>query len=142
MFRVKGDQMATNREVRARPLSPHLGIWRWSSTMATSIFHRATGVASAFGLLLVTWFVVAVAMGPEAYGTFSAFVSHPVGQLVLFGFTLSISFHLLNGIRHLFWDGGRGFALPVAAFWSWFNILLSAVLAAGIWYLAPGTMGF
>lgn len=134
--------MASTKGARQRPLSPHLSNWRWSATMATSIFHRATGVASAVGLVLITWFLVAVATGPAAYDTFAAFAGHWVGQLALFGFLVSICFHLLNGVRHLFWDSGKGFSLATSNFWSWASIILSGLLALGLWYLAPGTMGF
>ncbi len=140
--RFRGDHMATTNEAKGRPLSPHVGIWRWSATMATSIFHRATGIAASVGLLMVTWFLVALAAGPQAFATFSAFAGHWFGQLVLFGFALSIIYHLLNGVRHLVWDGGKGFGVATATFWSWFSIVLSVVLTLGLWYLAPATIGF
>src|SRR5215831_329187 len=92
-----------------RPLSPHLQIYRWPITMAASIAHRATGIALYAGTLVLLWWVVAVASGPQPYEAFVAAVEHPLGRLVLFGFVWSLSFHMLNGIRHLAWDLGYGF---------------------------------
>jgi succinate dehydrogenase / fumarate reductase cytochrome b subunit len=99
---------------RARPLSPHMQIYRWPVTMATSITHRATGIALSAGTLLVAWWLIATAMGDRAYDTFSLVARSPLGLLVLFGFLWSLAFHLLNGIRHLFWDAGYGFEVKTA----------------------------
>jgi succinate dehydrogenase / fumarate reductase cytochrome b subunit len=97
-----------------RPLSPHLQIYRWPVTMATSITHRATGIALAAGTLLVAWWLVATATSTGAYDLFSGVARSPIGLLVLFGFVWSLAFHLLNGIRHLAWDSGFGFQLKTA----------------------------
>jgi succinate dehydrogenase / fumarate reductase cytochrome b subunit len=91
-----------------RPLSPHLQIYRWHLTMALSIVHRATGLALAAGLLLLTWWLTALARGPEAFATVRAAIDNPLGGLVLFGFTLALLYHLANGVRHLLWDLGYG----------------------------------
>ena len=99
---------------KARPLSPHLGIYRWPVTMATSITHRITGVGLAGGTLLIAWWLTAVSSGPETYGFFSTTMATPLGQIVLYGFAWSLAYHFLNGIRHLCWDFGFGFALPTA----------------------------
>ncbi len=99
---------------RSRPLSPHLQIYRWPVTMAGSIVHRATGVALAAGAVLLAWWLMAIASGPDAYDTFCAVARNPLGQLVLFGFVWSLAYHLLNGIRHLAWDVGRGFDIHIA----------------------------
>jgi succinate dehydrogenase / fumarate reductase cytochrome b subunit len=115
---------------RARPLSPHLTVYRWYPTMATSIVHRVTGVGLALGTLLLAWWLIAVASGPEAFQTFNAVATSWFGQLVLFGFTWALMFHLLNGIRHLAWDMGYGFTPATANRNSWIVILLSVVLAA------------
>ncbi len=133
--------MTTSKRAAERPLSPHLGVWRWSSTMTTSIFHRVSGVGNAMGTVLLAWWLVAVASGPEAYATFASVASHPLGQLVLFGFTVSLTFHLLNGIRHLFWDGGKGFGLGASAAWSWISMVGSVVMAVGVWLWGYSMMG-
>jgi succinate dehydrogenase / fumarate reductase cytochrome b subunit len=99
---------------RERPLSPHMQIYRWPVTMATSITHRATGMALSAGTLLVAWWLIAAASGADAYDTFSTVARSPIGLVILFGFVWSLAFHLLNGIRHLAWDAGYGFDVKVA----------------------------
>jgi succinate dehydrogenase / fumarate reductase cytochrome b subunit len=91
-----------------RPLSPHLQIYRWYLTMALSILHRASGLVLAAGLLLLTWWLTALARGPEAFATVRAAIDNPLGGLVLFGFTLATFYHMANGVRHLLWDLGYG----------------------------------
>ncbi len=102
------------QKVATRPLSPHLSIYRWPITMATSITHRMTGVALTGGLLLTVWWLMAAASGPEAYDFFRMVIATPIGQIAMFGFVWSFAYHLLNGIRHLSWDFGFGFALKTA----------------------------
>jgi succinate dehydrogenase / fumarate reductase cytochrome b subunit len=92
-----------------RPLSPHLQIYRWYFTMALSITHRVTGVGLVLGLVLLTWWLAALANGPESFATVQGLMRNPLGWLILFSFTLTLFFHLLNGIRHLAWDAGWGF---------------------------------
>lgn len=118
-----------------RPLSPHLQIYRWPVTMATSIVHRATGVALAVGTLFLAWWLIALATGPDAYDTFQTLAGSPLGELVLFGFVWSLAFHLLNGIRHLAWDMGYGFAVPTANKTGVLAIALSVLVAIGIFML-------
>jgi succinate dehydrogenase cytochrome b subunit len=98
----------------ARPLSPHLQIYRWYLTMALSIAHRASGMALAIGLVLLTWWLVALASGPEAFAAVEWWKDSFLGVLVLFGYTLVITYHLGNGLRHLVWDVGYGFEPEVA----------------------------
>lgn len=97
-----------------RPISPHLQIYRWYFTMALSILHRVTGGALAVGLLLLTWWLMAMARGPEAYAVVRAAMDNPIGWIVLFGYTFILFFHVANGIRHLAWDMGYGFDKLVA----------------------------
>ncbi len=91
-----------------RPLSPHLQIYRWYFTMALSILHRITGAALVVGLVLLSWWLTALARGPEAFALVRAALDNLLGGLVLFGFTLALFYHMLNGIRHLMWDTGQG----------------------------------
>lgn len=128
---------------RSRPLSPHLTIYRWPVTMATSIIHRATGVALSAGTLLLAWWLVSVASGLEAYGIFAQAAGSLLGQLVLVGFTWSLAYHLLNGIRHLAWDLGYGFTPAKANRNSWIVIVLSVLLtAAAFWAAKSGYGGY
>lgn len=126
---------------RARPLSPHLQIYRWPVTMASSITHRATGIALAAGTVLVAWWLIAAAMGADEYDTFSRVARSPLGILVLFGFVWSLSFHLLNGVRHLAWDAGFGFEVKTAERSGVLVYVLSAVIAIGIFAYVYATKG-
>ena len=89
-----------------RPLSPHLMIYKPQLTSILSITHRATGTALALGSLMVVWWIVALATGAEYYNFVQSILTSWFGQLVLFGFTVAVFYHLSNGIRHLFWDFG------------------------------------
>ncbi len=93
---------------RQRPLSPHLQIYRLTMTMAMSIIHRITGGALYYGMLLLAWWLIAAAAGPNAYATFEAFIGSVIGRLILFGFTWALIHHALGGIRHLIWDTIHG----------------------------------
>ena len=119
-----------------RPLSPHLQIYRWPVTMATSILHRATGCALAAGTLLLAWWLAAAAAGPDYYAMVQAILGSILGRLVLLGFSWALFYHLLNGIRHLFWDAGHGYSLPVANKSGWAVIIGSVVLTVLAWILA------
>ena len=119
-----------------RPLSPHLQIYRWPVTMATSILHRATGIALSAGTLLLAWWLLAAAAGPDYYAMVQAIMGSWLGRIVLFGFTWALFYHLLSGIRHLFWDTGRGFSIPMANRASWWVIVGSVLLAVLAWIRA------
>lgn len=94
-----------------RPLSPHLQVYRPQMTSVLSILHRLTGVALTLGTLLLTWWLVAAAYGPDQFDTVQAAVGSWLGQLILWGFTFAVFYHLGNGVRHLAWDFGWGFEL-------------------------------
>ncbi len=125
----------------ARPLSPHLQIYRWPLAMALSIVHRATGIALAVGLLLIIWLLLALANGPESYATARAFCSSWLGLLLLFGWSWAVSFHLANGIRHLFWDVGKGYSIQQAKSSGVVVVVFSLVLTALIWACVFATGG-
>lgn len=97
-----------------RPLSPHLQVFRWYFSMALSIAHRATGIAMATGLVFLTWWLLALASGPEAFGVVRAIVDSWFGTLVLLVYTFIVFYHMGNGVRHLVWDAGYGFDIEVA----------------------------
>jgi succinate dehydrogenase / fumarate reductase, cytochrome b subunit len=104
--------MSTNHA--NRPLSPHLQVWKWTLTMALSILHRASGVALALGLLMIVWMIVAAASGQESYETFLWFATSIFGQLLLFGWTGAVYYHMCSGIRHLLMDAGYLMTIPQA----------------------------
>jgi succinate dehydrogenase / fumarate reductase cytochrome b subunit len=101
--------MADTRASVERPISPHLTIYKPTLTMMMSIVHRITGAALYFGTLLVVWWLVAVASGPAAFGTFQSVMSSFIGKAVLFGYTWALIHHMYGGIRHFIWDTGHGF---------------------------------
>jgi succinate dehydrogenase / fumarate reductase cytochrome b subunit len=100
---------ANTPRLRNRPLSPHLQIYRLPLTMMMSGFHRISGAGLYFGILLVAWWLVAVAVGPNAYATVELFMSSLIGRALLLGYTWALIHHALGGIRHLIWDIGYGF---------------------------------
>jgi len=99
---------------RNRPLSPFLQIYRLPLVAWVSITHRITGIGMAIGLFLLTWWLGAAAGGPECYATFQSVIGSFIGRLALFGFTVSLFYHLVNGVRHLLWDINIGFSVPQA----------------------------
>ena len=93
----------------ARPLSPHMTIYRWPVTMMTSITHRVTGTGLSIGAVILAWWLVCISNGPEGWQSFHAIWDTPLGLFLLFGLTWSLVYHFLNGVRHLAWDLGYGF---------------------------------
>lgn len=124
-----------------RPLSPHIGIYRWPVTMTTSILNRITGVALCVGTLLLVWWLVAAASGPAAFATVQAFLASPIGLLMLLGWTGAMFYHLFAGLRHLLWDSGLGFAKASLNGVSWLVIAASAICTALVWVAAYVLMG-
>jgi len=123
-----------------RPLSPFLH-YRWQYTNTLSILHRISGVVLSFCFLLLVYWLAAAAAGPERYARALETLGSPVVQLLLFGGVLSFSYHLLNGIRHLFWDAGYGFELPVARKSGWAVAIASIVLALALWFVLAAAVG-
>jgi succinate dehydrogenase / fumarate reductase, cytochrome b subunit len=121
---------------RARPLSPHLQVYRPQITSVLSIFHRITGVAIAFGAFGLAWWLLAVARGGEVYDRAAALLASLPGKLVLFGFSLALVYHFLNGIRHLLWDVGLGFKIPQVYKSGYTVAALSVLFTAAIWFVA------
>ena len=125
----------------SRPLSPHLQVYRWTVTMASSILHRATGAALGAGTLLLAWWLLAAASGPAAFGVVQDFMGSVIGRLVLFGFTWALMFHFLNGLRHLAWDAGKGFELGTATKTGWLAVIGSLVLTLLAWWFGYQSVG-
>ncbi len=118
-----------------RPLSPHLSIYRFAYTMATSIFHRATGLALSAGLLLLVAFLIALASGPESYAGFLVFANRWPLQVLLSLVVLAFCYHFANGIRHLLWDAGIGLERKAARFSAKLVAVLAVLATAGLLYL-------
>ena len=119
-----------------RPLSPHLGIYRWEISNTLSILHRMTGVMlSAGALVLVAWLISVVA-GKDFYACLNTWISSLPGRLMLFGLTFCFFYHLGNGVRHLFWDVGRGFEKQRARATGWMVVTFSILMTLGFWGFA------
>jgi succinate dehydrogenase / fumarate reductase cytochrome b subunit len=118
-----------------RPLSPHLEIYRWQIGNTLSILHRLSGVALAFGLLALVYWLVALAGGPAVYAATARLYGSPPGLLALMGWTAAFFYHLLNGVRHLFWDAGLGFERTQRRTSGWLAVAGALVLTACTWAL-------
>lgn len=121
---------------RARPLSPHLQIYRKQITSVMSILHRISGIVLSFGAFVLAWWLLAVAQGGDAYARAAECLASPFGRLALFGFSLALVYHLLNGIRHLLWDAGWGFQIPQVYRSGYTVVALTVALTVAIWFFA------
>jgi succinate dehydrogenase / fumarate reductase cytochrome b subunit len=130
----------TTASPRARPLSPHLQVWRFHVTMWGSILHRISGAGLYVGALILAGWALSLASGPEAYASFTAVLGSIPGKLVMFALTLGLFYHLAKGVQHIVWDTGRGFALPSANAGSIACIVVSIVASLAVWAVAA-TMG-
>ena len=119
-----------------RPLSPHLGIYKWPLAMAISILHRITGVALAIGAVLMVAVLVAVASDPECYEWIKGILATIIGQIFLILWTFALYLHLFNGIRHLFWDAGYGFEKSTTLKSGVWVILATFVFTIAVWWVA------
>lgn len=126
---------------RSRPLSPHIQIYRFMITYVMSGFHRVTGAALYFGMVLVAWWLVAAASGPNAYGYFEWFMGSLIGRLVLLGYTWALIHHALGGIRYLLWDLGYGVERSEREFLALATILGSVALTLVVWVIGYLAMG-
>ena len=120
----------------SRPLSPHLQVYRPQITSVLSILHRLTGIALAFGALLLAYWLASAAYGPQEFARAQRLLASWFGQLVLLGMTFSLFYHLANGIRHLAWDAGYGYALPKLRASGWAVVAVSVVLTFITWVAA------
>ena len=120
---------------RKRPLSPHLQIYKPQLTSVLSVTHRATGLILTFGSMFFVAWLLAVAAGPEKYGAYMDLVNSWFGRAFLAGLTFCFFYHMTNGIRHLFWDVGRGFSLPQAYISGWIVVIASIMLTILVWVI-------
>jgi succinate dehydrogenase / fumarate reductase cytochrome b subunit len=116
-------------------------LWRWHLTMFTSILHRVTGMALYGGAVIVTAWALALGAGPEAYQAFFDLMASPLGRLVLVGLTLSLFYHLANGLRHLFWDAGLGLSVTAAFRSGVMAMAFSVVATVVVWAAGLGSGG-
>jgi succinate dehydrogenase / fumarate reductase cytochrome b subunit len=121
---------------RARPLSPHLEIYRFTITMAMSIAHRITGVGLYIGTLLLAWFLLALSNNAPSFAAFSGFIHSFIGRLFLFGFTWALFHHMLGGVRHFLWEVGHGLDAPMREQLAWATLIGGFVLTLIVWIIA------
>lgn len=123
----------------SRPLSPHLTIWKWGPHMAVSIMHRVTGNGLAtVGALGLVWWLMAAAMGPEAYATFVKCATSPIGYLVMIGLSWFFFQHMVSGLRHFVLDMGAGYELRTNKTWALATFAISALLTILFWLFIFG----
>lgn len=118
---------------KARPLSPHLQVYSLPLPAVMSITHRMTGVILASGTVLLTAWLVALAYGPQSFALAMMVVGHPLGQLVLFGYSAALFYHMCNGIRHLNWDRGQGLEIEQVYRSGKITIAVALILTAALW---------
>ncbi len=126
--------MGQNNNTDKRPLSPHLTIYKPQITSVLSITHRLTGLALFAGVLLLSWWVVLRVYGCNS--CLSNITSHPIVNTILILFSMAFFYHLLNGVRHLCWDAGKGYEIKTAAKSGWAVLIGTVVLTVGSWFLS------
>jgi succinate dehydrogenase / fumarate reductase cytochrome b subunit len=121
-----------------RPLSPFMigPYYRPQLTSMLSIVHRVTGVGLAVGSVLLVWWLVALASGPWAYNSFAQHAGAWYGQLLMLGWSWALLYHLCNGVRHLAWDLGYGYSIPVVYRTGYIMVAASLLLTAAAWGVA------
>jgi len=120
------------------PLSPHLQIYRWHISSLVSITHRISGVINLLALILIFFWLIILSLGESNYELFLFIINSFFGKFVLIGFTWSMIFHLLSGIRHLAWDLGYGFEIKTANISGIIVIIFSLILTIVFWLFARG----
>ena len=120
------------------PLSPHLQIYRWHISSLLSITHRIAGIINLLALILIFFWLTALSFGENSYELFLLIINSFFGKFILIGFSWSMSFHLLSGIRHLAWDLGYGFEIKTANISGIIVIISSLIFTVIFWLLARG----
>jgi succinate dehydrogenase / fumarate reductase cytochrome b subunit len=123
------------------PMSPHLQIYRPQLTSVMSILHRITGIFLSLGTLVLVYWLMAAAEGPQAYQQAQSLLSSWIGLLLLFGWSLALFYHLCNGIRHLFWDAGLGMDIKTVYATGQFVWIATIVLTVFTWVIAFSMKG-
>ena len=120
------------------PLSPHLQIYKWHISSLLSITHRISGVINLLALILIFFWLIFLSLGENNYQSFLLIINSFIGKFILIGFTWSMSFHLLSGIRHLVWDLGYGFEIRTANITGVIVIISSLALTIIFWLFSRG----
>ena len=120
------------------PLSPHLQIYRWQISSLLSITHRITGILSLFGLIFISARICSAGIGENLFEYFSVLLKSFLGKFILISFTWSMSYHLLSGIRHFFWDLGYGYEIKTANLSGIIVNIGSLFLTIILWMIGKG----
>ena len=120
------------------PLSPHIQIYRCHISSIISISHRISGLLNFLGLILIFFWLIILSYQESNYEIFLLIINSFIGKLILIGFTWSMTFHLLSGIRHLVWDMGYGFEIKTANRSGILVVLGSFILTTIIWLFGRG----
>ena len=120
---------------KPRPLSPHLQVYRPQLTSVMSIMHRISGAVLATGSLILVIWLTALAAGDNVFSFVTAALHHPVGQLALFGYSLALVYHGLNGVRHLLWDLRIGLEVGQVYQSGYLVLSLTVIVTALLWLL-------
>ena len=141
MTEVKAPPASAPGAARARPMSPHLQIWRWHITMAASIATRATGIALYGAAVIAVAWALCLAGGEGPYGDFLIVIGSPLGKFALFAITVSMFYHLAAGVRHLVWDSAnpQSFDPRIANLTAIVCFAFGIVAAVGVWIIAFAT---
>jgi len=123
-------------KVNQNPLSPHLQIYRWQISSLLSITHRICGVINLLALILIFFWLIFLSSGENNYDSFLLILNSFFGKFILISFLWSMSFHILSGIRHLFWDFGYGFEIKTANISGIIVIIFSLVFTIVFWLFA------
>ncbi len=126
--------------MHSRPLSPHLQVYRWQITMALSILHRFSGVVISAGLVGMAFWLLALSLGPDTYTAWFGWLSGPVGRLALFLVSLALVYHLCNGLRHLWWDMGRGLTNRAVTRSGVLTVVATLAITTLVWLLVGGVL--
>jgi succinate dehydrogenase / fumarate reductase cytochrome b subunit len=121
--------------MKARPLSPHLQIYRWTWTMAMSVAHRVTGAALYGGTLLLAAWLLAAASGKSSFEMAQWIAGSIPGRLVLFGYTFALIHHMVGGLRHFIWDMGKGYEPAARMNLARATLFISAPLTILVWII-------
>ena len=119
--------------IRPRPLSPHLQVYRPQLTSVLSILHRGTGLFLVLGTLMVSFWVIALALGHNIFVVYQTWLGSLIGKVLLVFWSFSLFYHWANGIRHLLWDIGWGYDIDRVHMTGWIVVSVSVILTALLW---------
>jgi len=121
--------MSDKQTLESRPLSPHLQVYKAQITSVLSISHRISGVFLSLGLLTMSFFILLLALGKDSFFLWILFSTSFVGEVILFSWVFALSFHMFNGIRHLFWDYGIGLSITISK-WTGIIVCFASVITS------------